>query len=87
MIEPQFDIALEFSEGLGTGELDKRQGYVDHAGELVIPAKFLWAQAFSEGLAAVDMGDGMAHKSIVDACTKGLIQRMAASRLHLGSLE
>jgi hypothetical protein len=46
---------------------------VDREGTLVIPPKFLWAQAFSEGLAAVDTGTGEAHKSISDACEKGFI--------------
>ncbi len=43
-------------------------------GELVIPATFLRAQRFSEGLAAVDTGDGQAHRSIKDASRKGFIR-------------
>ena len=74
VIEPTFDMALEFSEGYGTVELSKRQGFVNRGGELVIPATFLWAQRFSEGLAAVDNGDGQAHKSIKDASRKGFIR-------------
>jgi hypothetical protein len=66
-IEPKFDAAENFSEGLarvGFGEKKQKPdrdgsininsyGYIDNTGKLIIPAKFSAASNFSEGLAAV----------------------------------
>lgn len=66
MIAPQFDLAVDFSEGLAAvcfkekkknGEKIKwsrgRWGYIDKTGELVIKPQFISAHDFSEGLARV----------------------------------
>jgi hypothetical protein len=68
-------MAYEFSEGLATVKINKRQGYVDSAGNLVISTQYLRAATFSEGLAAVDIGTGSVHKTIADACETGFINR------------
>ncbi len=48
-----------FSEGLATIETNGKSGYINQAGKLVIPAEFLDAEDFSEGLAAVQVGGEM----------------------------
>ena len=57
VIEPQFDIADPFSDGLaavGFGEDDAvKWGYMDKTGAMVIQPQFYWIRDFSEGLAAV----------------------------------
>ena len=44
-----------FSEGLATIETGGKSGYMDKTGKLVIPAMFVDAEDFSEGLAAVQV--------------------------------
>ncbi len=52
-IEPRYNHALNFSEGLAAVEMNGRYGYIDASGKCVIPYKFERAASFSEGLAAV----------------------------------
>jgi hypothetical protein len=56
-IEPQFDSANDFSEGLARVVLTKngetKQGYVDTSGAIVIQPQFNYAEDFSEGMAVV----------------------------------
>lgn len=53
VIQPQFNFASEFSEGLAVVEIDHKRGYINQCGQIVIPPQFLEAYSFSEGLAAV----------------------------------
>ena len=56
VIEPQFDGAGDFSEGLAvvaTRRNGYAEGYIDETGKVVIEPRFNKAQPFSEGLAAV----------------------------------
>lgn len=55
-IEPQFDFAWDFSEGLAVIEIAGKQGYIDVSGETVIQPVFDRAYSFSEGLAKVKVG-------------------------------
>ena len=73
-----FDMAYEFSEGMATVVLDKRTGYVNLNGELAVPTSFLRGERFSDGVAAVDVGTGEAHRSIADACETGFINSKGA---------
>jgi len=62
VINPQFDSASSFSEGLaavrvGDGDTGK-WGFIDPQGNYVINPQFDYASSFSEGLAAVRVGDG-----------------------------
>jgi hypothetical protein len=66
VIEPQFNVAGDFSEGLaaaGVGENDDvmKYGYIDKMGAWVIQPQFWLANPFSEGLArvAVKVEDGV----------------------------
>ena len=63
-IQPQFDVAADFSEGLAAvsvrvqkGDRD-RWGYIDKTGTLVIPAQFDKALPFAGGLAKVKTNTG-----------------------------
>lgn len=55
IIEPQFNEASSFSEGLAavTTELGSKWGYIDKTGKMVIKQQFVRAKEFSEGLAEV----------------------------------
>jgi hypothetical protein len=47
----------EFDEGLAPVWFGDRTGYIDSTGRIVVPPRFVRAAAFSEGLAAVQIGD------------------------------
>jgi hypothetical protein len=53
VIEPDFDDADSFSEGLASVEIEGKRGYIDKTGKVVIKPEFKYANSFSEGLAAV----------------------------------
>ncbi len=53
VIEPHYDNAGCFFEGLAAVQLGDRWGYVDRRGKLVLPAQFAMAGRFSSGRAAV----------------------------------
>jgi hypothetical protein len=53
VIEPQFDGALRFSEGLAAVRLGGKWGYINTSGTFVIPPQYEYAMCFSEGLAYV----------------------------------
>jgi hypothetical protein len=54
VIEPRFERAWPFSEGLALVRSEGRYGYVDSAGAFTIPAQFSDAWFFSGGLAPVE---------------------------------
>src|ERR1019366_7878495 len=58
VINPQFERADVFAEGLAAVRLDK-WGYVDVSGKVAINPQFDKADVFSEGLAAVKIGSGV----------------------------
>ena len=54
VIEPQFTLAGEFSEGMATVSYDgKTTGFINQIGELVIEPRFSYAGQFIQGLAIV----------------------------------
>jgi hypothetical protein len=53
MIEPQYEIAGGFSEGLAAVAMNREWGYIDISGKTVIEFKYDAALNFSDGLAAV----------------------------------
>jgi hypothetical protein len=61
VINPQFESAGQFSEGLAAVQMGKDEngkwGYIDKSGKFVVDPQFDYAEAFSEGLAAVRSGD------------------------------
>jgi hypothetical protein len=62
-IEPRFDYAGDFSEGLAAVEIvtndGAKSGYIDSSGAMVIEPRFDYAGDFSEGLAAVGNKTGL----------------------------
>jgi hypothetical protein len=72
VIAAKFTVAADFSEGLGgVVTADEKLGFVDHAGQFVIPARFASgadpifgrAPAFHQGFASVGCGD---HWGVID---------------------
>src|ERR1051326_9062601 len=55
VIEPRFESAGEFSEGLAVASLEERSGFIDTSGKIVIEPKYPVARPFSEGLARVQV--------------------------------
>lgn len=53
IIEPQYESAAAFSEGLALVRVLGKYGYADMMGNLVIPFQYTLAASFSEGLARV----------------------------------
>jgi hypothetical protein len=58
LIEPQFLVASEFSEGFAFASTDGENfGFIDLTGRFVIPPEFRTCRSFQEGLAAVCIGE------------------------------
>lgn len=57
VIEPRFEAARDFSEGLAYVEAEDFKGFIDRSGKVVIRVAYRFAKDFHEGLAAVGMSD------------------------------
>lgn len=57
IIQPAYDEAFNFSEGLACVEVGEKCGYINKVGEMVIPLIYDTACSFSEGLASVTLND------------------------------
>jgi hypothetical protein len=57
IVEPRFETARDFSEGLAYVEAKDFKGFVDRSGKVVIRMAYRFAKDFHEGLAAVGMSD------------------------------
>ena len=55
IVEPRFESAYSFSEGMAAVRLDDNWGYIDSNGNMVIEPKYKDALGFSEGLAPVQV--------------------------------
>ena len=53
LIDPKFDEADPFSEGMALIKLDWKFGFIDQTGRIVIPPQFISARSFHHGLARV----------------------------------
>ncbi len=58
VVEPGFDFASPFSEGLAAVRTDGLWGYIKNDGSFLLEPKYSSARAFSDGLAAVESFDG-----------------------------
>ena len=56
VINPQFDEARPFSDGLAIVSIGDNWGFIDKTGSFLNDSAFDDASSFSEGLAAVDVG-------------------------------
>jgi hypothetical protein len=61
-IEPQFDSAGDFTDGLAPVSLNGQFGFIDPAGQFVIEPQFTFANPFVEGLALVNTAPLEAEK-------------------------
>lgn len=58
IVEPQFDSAKAFSEGMSLVEIGDKCGYINRSGEIVIELRSDWMPGdFSEGLAVVSVDE------------------------------
>jgi len=57
VIEPKFDMAEMFSEGLSAVEIGKKWGYIDTTGNYVLQPKYEYAGSFHNGLASFRAND------------------------------
>ena len=53
VIQPRFDDAWRFSEGLAPVLVEDKWGFIDQTGKIVITPRFFEAMPFTEGLALV----------------------------------
>lgn len=61
VIEPLYDEAYNFSEGLAGVEIGEKVGFINTTGEMVIPAIYDSVTSFKEGLASVTLNDKCAY--------------------------
>lgn len=70
VIEPQFFVAQDFSEGLAAVRIEEtsesKYGYIDRTGHIVIAPRFHQAGPFSDGLAAVETSARIVGNQVVD---------------------
>ncbi|NEP13810.1 MAG: protein kinase [Symploca sp. SIO2C1] len=71
LIQPQFDFADSFSEGLARIKIDSEYGYIDKTGKVVIQPQFDFADSFSEGLARIKIDSEYGY---IDTTGKVVIQ-------------
>ena len=77
VIEPKFDSAWSFSEGLavvGIGDSSGKYGYINPEGEIVIKPQFGSARRFSEGLAGVKIGSIFSKWGYINAAGEVVIE-------------
>ncbi|MBM3749316.1 MAG: WG repeat-containing protein, partial [Acidobacteria bacterium] len=55
-LEPTLRRGFGFAEGVAAVATETKWGYASKSGEFVIEPRFEWADSFSEGLAAVQVG-------------------------------
>jgi hypothetical protein len=55
-MQPLYDVADEFAEGLAAVATGGKVGFIDKNGRIVIPQRYDSALRFSQGLAAVQIG-------------------------------
>lgn len=89
-IRPQFDGSFPglFFEGLASvtayeDGYPKNNGYMNKRGQLVIKTEFSKTDSFSEGLAAVETGDGICGVR-ADYCAYGYIDKMGKMVIKAG---
>ena len=74
VIEPTFDRAYPFSDGLAAIEKQQRWGFIDTSGEIVIEPQFISVGLFSEGLATFQGKRQSTKFGYIDKTGKVVIQ-------------
>ncbi len=81
VIEPQFDHAESFYEGLATVRVGPHRGYIDRSGAMVIPPKYTHASWFENGVAIV-VDPAAEFPQVID--TKGQVQNEIRTPIDFG---
>lgn len=55
IVPATYDIAFDFSEGLGQVKLNDKCGFIDRTGKIIIPIEYDTCYDFKEGLAPVKL--------------------------------
>lgn len=71
VIQPKYQFAENFSDGLAAVDNGRNWGYIDKNGQMVIPPEFDSADPFSEGLAAIELNNKYGY---IDSTGKIVIQ-------------
>ena len=66
VVEPQFDYAWNFSEGLAVVTIGATCGYIDQTGKSAIGFQFDSCESFAEGLAVIGVRIGGMHYGYID---------------------
>ena len=74
VVEPKYESASHFSNGLAAVKTDGKWGYIDPKGKVVIDPRFSSCSSFSEGLAAVSLDDGRTSYGFIDKRGKFVLQ-------------
>jgi WG repeat protein len=78
IIAPQFDIALNFHEGLAAVSVGDKWGFIDRTGKIVIAPRFRNVGEFSEGLAFA-AETGSPNYGVIDKRGKFVIEPLFAT--------
>jgi len=76
VIDPRFQAADAFHEGLAAVKVGDKWGYIDKTGKVVIEPGFDDAIGFSQYVVSVsgrELGEGLARVAIGDMCEEGLV--------------
>lgn len=57
IVEPKYDLAYNFDEGMAAFRINGKYGFIDEKGREVVPAKYDNTWRFIGGYAAVKLGD------------------------------
>lgn len=87
VIEPRFDWADDFSEGLAAVKVGELWGFIDTNGKLVIEARYSSVYQFSEGLARVQIGGYGKPWGFIDHTGVMVIEPRLADTIGGGELE
>ncbi len=68
VIQPKFQSALDFKDGLAAVKMNGKCGYINESGKCVIPYKYEDAQSFSDGLAAVRLNGNYGYIAMDGSC-------------------
>lgn len=71
IIEPTFEYAKHFSDGMAGIKLNNKWGFINEKGDIVIKPQFDWMHNFSDGLASVNIG-GYIDKREIDKGKAGI---------------
>jgi len=57
IVEPYYDFAWSFTEGMSPMKLNQKYGYINERGAVIVPPIYDYAWMFSDGLSVVKVGE------------------------------